>query len=698
MANATGSVFDPAAAVKAVSATTRIPLSNTGTDGVGYNTASALATYVGTALSLGTMATQNANAVAITGGTMQGVTIGTTLTPTSNDGAALGTGALSWSDLFLASGGVINFNNGNLTLTHSAGVLTLAGAQTVTSNSATAFVVGPNGTTNPAFVVAANTASMDNGITITGGTAGATIAVTGNDTNATLSISSKGAAAVTIAAPGGAGASINLNPQNTTRYTATGSEHTFSNGTVATAANVRFGYTGASDTSLTAGTEAPGVYFNLGQTRQHASNTTIANQRDFRIAPSTHTFATAGGTITLASGLSVDGPPSGGANSTITTANGIEVATKALTNVTNGYGINVAAPSGATNNYAGNFSGAVNITGSTTKTTATASIDAAAILGQDVVTWTPASDPSGTFVTNRMRKTIVDVGTSSITGVDHPIGGYDYLVMQGNTNTLDLAFVHEAKFGKTGTGTLNNLSFYKPAIDTIAGTVVNITLYDGDMDLSGVTYTNAYLMNNANRSYLTFNTIGKIIGATGNEVPTSVWPTIASTRAYFSRGWGSTSTNAYTQGVLVACPPIVIPARTTFTKIGINVTSAIASSVARLGIYKMGASGIPTTLVLDAGTVSTASTGEREITISQSLEAGAYFLVYQNTGGVGAPTISVLAFAGSYMTEIYGATSGDPSTGYIDTLYVINSGTLPLTFGTPTKALVGAVPAVYLKV
>jgi hypothetical protein len=49
---------------------------------------------------------------------------GAALYPTTNDGLALGTSALSYADLFLASSGVINFNNGNATLTHSAGLLT----------------------------------------------------------------------------------------------------------------------------------------------------------------------------------------------------------------------------------------------------------------------------------------------------------------------------------------------------------------------------------------------------------------------------------------------------------------------------------------------------------------------------------------------------------------------------------------------
>ncbi len=48
--------------------------------------------------------------------------------PNSSDGAALGATSVMWSDLFLASGAVINFNAGNYTITHTAGLLTLNGA------------------------------------------------------------------------------------------------------------------------------------------------------------------------------------------------------------------------------------------------------------------------------------------------------------------------------------------------------------------------------------------------------------------------------------------------------------------------------------------------------------------------------------------------------------------------------------------
>ena len=56
--------------------------------------------------------------------------------PNTNDGCALGLSSTSWSDLFLASGAVLNFNAGNVTVTHAAGVLTLAGGDLVLADIA----------------------------------------------------------------------------------------------------------------------------------------------------------------------------------------------------------------------------------------------------------------------------------------------------------------------------------------------------------------------------------------------------------------------------------------------------------------------------------------------------------------------------------------------------------------------------------
>ena len=48
------------------------------------------------------------------------------LLPSANDGAALGSTSYQWSDLFLASGAVLNWNNGNVVLTHSNGLITVS--------------------------------------------------------------------------------------------------------------------------------------------------------------------------------------------------------------------------------------------------------------------------------------------------------------------------------------------------------------------------------------------------------------------------------------------------------------------------------------------------------------------------------------------------------------------------------------------
>ena len=81
------------------------------------------------------------NEVEVTASTLGGATkaldnlasvaINAALVLGTTDQFALGSATKMWADLFLASGGVINFDNGNLTLTHSAGVLTLGGSGAV---------------------------------------------------------------------------------------------------------------------------------------------------------------------------------------------------------------------------------------------------------------------------------------------------------------------------------------------------------------------------------------------------------------------------------------------------------------------------------------------------------------------------------------------------------------------------------------
>ena len=140
-----------------------------------------------------------------------GVTIEDDFCPTASDGAALGSTTLMWSDLFLASGGVINWNNGDVTITHSTNTLAFAGASsgytldslvTITSTNANALAVGANGTTNPVLKVNASTSSVATGISITGAAAagGIAVAAISSGTNENLTIDAKGSGTITLGA------------------------------------------------------------------------------------------------------------------------------------------------------------------------------------------------------------------------------------------------------------------------------------------------------------------------------------------------------------------------------------------------------------------------------------------------------------------------------------------------------------------
>lgn len=103
---------------------TGLPVS-TGIAGLGAGVATFLATP--SSANLAAAVTGETGSGALVFGTSPGFT--TAANPATNDGASLGINGTAWSDLFLASGGVINFNSGDVTLTQSAAnTLALAGA------------------------------------------------------------------------------------------------------------------------------------------------------------------------------------------------------------------------------------------------------------------------------------------------------------------------------------------------------------------------------------------------------------------------------------------------------------------------------------------------------------------------------------------------------------------------------------------
>ena len=286
------------------------------------------------------------------------VSLSGTALPVANGGTGTTTAFTSGSVLFADGGGVYSQDNANYfwdATNHRLGLgnaapsttLDVTGSQNITSTSANALTVGPNGATNPVLQVDSSTASVANGLKITGTAAGSGVKLESISTAANEDI---------ILGTKGTSSSVKLQVGASNKYVATAQNHTFSVSATGTASTVRFGYTGAADTTLTASTEAPSTYFNLGQIRQHATGT-MSLQRDFRITPSTHSFVGASA-LTNMHGFTVDGAPIAGTNATVTNASAIYSPGNAVgSGVTNSYGLNINANTGATNNYSAIFNG-----------------------------------------------------------------------------------------------------------------------------------------------------------------------------------------------------------------------------------------------------------------------------------------------------------------------------------------------------
>jgi len=117
-------------AIDIIGPTTSGPAAGTLT-GVNIGTLTSAGSGTETAVSIGAGWDTDINATTSLevgiGGTNEVVLNATDLSPATSDGSALGTTSLMWGDLFLASGAVINFNAGDVTITHAANALAFAG-------------------------------------------------------------------------------------------------------------------------------------------------------------------------------------------------------------------------------------------------------------------------------------------------------------------------------------------------------------------------------------------------------------------------------------------------------------------------------------------------------------------------------------------------------------------------------------------
>ena len=140
--------------------------------------------------------------------------------------------------------------------------------------------------------------------------------------------------------------------------------------------------------------------------------------------------------------------------------------------------------------------------------------------------------------------------------------------------------------------------------------------------------------------------------------------------------------------------PFELTADKTVTSIGCEVTVAAAISTVRLGIYKIGPTGIPTDLVIDAGTVDSSTTGGKEVAISQALVAGMYALAAVAQGGT--PTVRTITGGGALDVgagSLASSTQSNPQTGFYASSI---AGALPATATVVDRSLTPTLVSVKL--
>lgn len=224
------------------------------------------------------------------------------------------------------SGGVVQATSPTITTPTISGHFVAEGVTTTgaTGTGNMVFSIAPTLTgtttlgdaTTPALLLDTGKTNTGN-ITIKGKTSGSLIITTADATAqaVTLNIAAQttGAGSAIIPDLSGSSRHFAFYDLNQTWFNA----QVFSTSARASGVAPYLTVTAAPDTGQTAATEAIGVSF-LGATRQHASNTTVATQREIVFAAPTYSFASATGTITNAATVAIAAAPIVGTNAAIT--------------------------------------------------------------------------------------------------------------------------------------------------------------------------------------------------------------------------------------------------------------------------------------------------------------------------------------------------------------------------------------------
>jgi len=143
------------------------------------------------------------------------------------------------------------------------------------------------------------------------------------------------------------------------------------------------------------------------------------------------------------------------------------------------------------------------------------------------------------------------------------------------------------------------------------------------------------------------------------------------------QGGGTASAN------VLRAIPISLPWTATYDAIALNVDTANAGGNVRVGIYNSAAAtGVPGTLLLDAGTFTTDATGDHVVTFSDLvIGPGLYFLAFVTDANAGTAVYErTSTFAAHTLAVATGATSNPAQGVSVAHTY----GALPDPFGAPT--------------
>lgn len=162
-------------------------------------------------------------------------------------------------------------------------------------------------------------------------------------------------------------------------------------------------------------------------------------------------------------------------------------------------------------------------------------------------------------------------------------------------------------------------------------------------------------------------------------------PIIKSGRYFGASAYSTSSSVAVASGRLYLLP-FYLPASTTFDRVTINVATATASTTGRCSVWTPDATTLlPSALAVDGGTVSGATTGLKETTISVTLAGLVYF-------GFVADGATWSGVTNAMVPNLFGSSSGSLGSNAMGVTTELGAGvtTLPSSLSSATFSYSGS--------